>query len=70
MQELEHRGVINKGFARAVTELRQLRNRVAHGQHNPTFGEALAYAETAKELTNAARVLANLATSKRDHRPT
>lgn len=70
VRELQQRAVINKDFAQAVTELRQLRNRVAHGQHNPTSGEALAYVETAKELTKAARVLANLVTSKRDHRST
>jgi hypothetical protein len=70
VRELEQRAVINNEFAQAVDELRQLRNRVARGQHNPTSGEALAYVETAKELTNAARMLANLATSKRDHRPT
>lgn len=34
----------------AIKELRELRNRVAHGQHQPTIGEALTYVQTAAEL--------------------
>lgn len=36
-----------------MIELRQLRNQVAHGQHNPTSGEAVAYVESTEELTRA-----------------
>lgn len=64
LRELERREVVHKDFARAVTNLRDLRNRVAHGQHNPTSGEAVAYVESAKELTRASHVLANLAMRK------
>ena len=41
---------VNDEFVQAVDELRNLRNRVAHGQHKPTPGEAVTYAETANEL--------------------
>jgi len=49
---------VKDDFLRAVAELRELRNRVAHGQHNPSPGEALAYAESAEELRRAAHALA------------
>jgi hypothetical protein len=58
--ELQKRGIVNNDFVRAVSELRELRNRVAHGQHNPTAGEAVAYVESAGELGRAAHVLADL----------
>jgi hypothetical protein len=60
LPELERRNVVNNAYTRAVFELRTLRNRVAHGQHNPTAGEAVTYAESAEELRRAAHVLANL----------
>jgi hypothetical protein len=52
--------VVNDAFVAALTELRQLRNDVAHGQHDPSAGEALAYAETARELTRACGAIALL----------
>lgn len=42
-------GIIDPRIQETVLELRQLRNLVAHGKHNPTEGEALAYADTADE---------------------
>lgn len=58
--ELERVGIVNQEFTAAVKRLRDLRNRVAHGQHNPTAGEAVAYVESAEELRRAAHVLADL----------
>jgi hypothetical protein len=52
LPELQQREVVNGDFSGAVTDLRHLRNRVAHGQHNPTSGEAVAYVESTKELTS------------------
>ena len=45
----------NASFANAVLELRDLRNNVAHGQHNPTAGEAVTYVESVRELARIAR---------------
>jgi len=44
------RELITREFAKATLELRDLRNRVAHGRHNPTPGEAVAYAESVQKL--------------------
>jgi hypothetical protein len=65
VDDLRRRGVVNEDFLEAVTELRQLRNAVAHGQHNPTAGEALAYAESAEELRRAAHLLADMTARRR-----
>jgi hypothetical protein len=59
-RELIESGVFTQDFARAVEELRGLRNRVAHGESNPTPGEAAAYAGSAAALTNYARNLVEL----------
>ena len=37
-----------------MLELRELRNNVAYGQHNPTAGEALTYLQSAQELMGTA----------------
>jgi hypothetical protein len=57
-QALLSNEVVNAEFVRAVGELRNLRNRVAHGQHNPTPGEAITYAETVEELARAVEAAA------------
>ena len=58
LRELERHKIINQQFVQAVNDLRELRNRVAHGQHNPSPGEAVAYVASAHELSRAAHVLA------------
>jgi hypothetical protein len=68
--ELRRRGVMSETFERAIRELRDLRNHVAHGQHNPTPGEAVAYVETASELSRAMRVLADLELRRRSRNGT
>lgn len=45
-------------FNKAASELHDLRNRVAHGQNNPTPGEACAYAESAQRLSVVAKASA------------
>jgi hypothetical protein len=42
---------VEQSFEWTIEDLRSLRNRVAHGRHNPTSGEAVAYVETAKKLS-------------------
>lgn len=59
-RRLEVAGTVNHEMTNSVEELRHLRNLVAHGRYKPTPGEALAYEETARELSRAAIVLANL----------
>jgi hypothetical protein len=51
---LEERGEVDRSFVRAVKELFDLRNHVAHGRNNPTAGEAVAYAESAHQLASTA----------------
>ncbi len=46
---------LSKQYYNAVRELRNLRNRVAHGQHKPTPGEAIVYAQSIDRLIAAAR---------------
>jgi hypothetical protein len=65
LRELQKVGLVNPDFVTAVMELRDLRNRVAHGQHNPTPGEALAYAESAQLLSVTARFMAEVAVRDR-----
>ncbi|MFI5849118.1 hypothetical protein ACIA8B_24110 [Micromonospora chalcea] len=65
LRELERSEVVNAAYVRAVDDLRALRNQVAHGQHNPTAGEAIAYADSAEELVRAAQVLADLHAHRR-----
>ncbi len=47
---------VNDSYVNAVRELRDLRNNVAHGQHNPTAGEAITYLESARELSQIAEM--------------
>lgn len=65
LSDIRKSKLTNESFLRAVEELRHLRNRVAHGQHNPSPGEALTYAESAEELRRAAHALANIATGQK-----
>jgi hypothetical protein len=58
LPELVKDGHIRESFPTAVLELLDLRNNVAHGQHNPTPGEAVAYVESVRGLTSIARYVA------------
>lgn len=69
-RELERAGIVNDRFVQAVEELRQLRNKVAHGQHNPSPGEAVAYVASARELSRAAETLSALERQRPRPRPT
>jgi hypothetical protein len=57
-------GYVDDSFVEAVNGLRQLRNKVAHGQHKPTPDEAVSYVASARELARASQVLANLAAQR------
>lgn len=57
LSELEQKKVASPEYFTAVRTLRDLRNRVAHGQANPTPGGAVAYAESAAELAKAVRIM-------------
>ena len=59
LRSLRKSEIVNDEFVTAATELRLLRNKVAHGQHNPTPGEALAYAESARSLGIVAGIMSN-----------
>ncbi len=48
----EKQHVIASGLSEMYEELRNLRNRVAHGAANPTTGEAVAYVESADVLVD------------------
>jgi hypothetical protein len=50
LPELQKLGKLSPSYVAAVQDLRRLRNAVAHGQHNPTPGEAIAYVETTGKL--------------------
>lgn len=54
LPDLVRAGQLNESFPSAVLELRELRNNVAYGQHNPTAGEALTYLQSAQELMGTA----------------
>lgn len=60
LPDLRRREIVTADVVNAVTELRNLRNQVAHGQSKPTPGEAVAYAESAQALTKAVWNIANL----------
>jgi hypothetical protein len=51
VRRLSAAGIIDPKVPETILELRQLRDLVAHGKHNPTEGEALAYADTADDLS-------------------
>jgi len=65
LRELEEREVAARGLAPAVRELQVLRNAVAHGQHNLTASEAVAYASAAQELRQLALSLKDALTDLR-----
>jgi hypothetical protein len=62
LPQLQKREFLDDDYVSAATELRHLRNKVAHGESSPTPGEALAYADSARVLAiiaaRVARVLA------------
>ena len=62
---LQKQGLVDDKFVTAVRELRDLRNLVAHGRHNPTPGEAVAYADSVQTLATTARLRASDLTTKR-----
>jgi hypothetical protein len=64
LARVQQHQVVNKALSRAVDDLRELRNRVAHGRHNPSSGEAVAYVESTKELSRAAHILASVAAAQ------
>jgi hypothetical protein len=59
LSDLQKKRIASPEYFTAVRSLRDLRNRVAHGQANPTPGEAITYAESASELASAAKVMAH-----------
>lgn len=50
LRQLRQEAVIGSELVETVNRLRDLRNKVAHGKHEPTGGEALSYQESAHEL--------------------
>lgn len=64
--ELRKANLINDDTAEALKELRDLRNSVAHGYHNPTPGEAIAYAESAQSISTFVRMKAEIVSATRD----
>jgi hypothetical protein len=62
LPDLQRRDMVNTDFVKAVRELRELRNKVAHGRHNPTAGEAVAYAEAAQVMAASAHIMADFIT--------
>lgn len=60
LRDMQRYEVISPQFSKAVLDLRDLRDRVAHGEHTPTAGEAAAYAASARELSLGARVLVQM----------
>ncbi len=59
LSDLQKRRIASPDYFTAVRALRDLRNRVSHGQANPTPGEAITFAESAAELASAAKVMAH-----------
>jgi len=54
LQEMEKQKEVTPSFVEAVKDVRRLRNAVAHGEHNPTPGEAVAYVDTVSKLAYVA----------------
>jgi hypothetical protein len=61
-------GVIPASMFEVITRLRQLRNAVAHGAHEPTPGEATTYRDTAREVWEILERLATLADKEQSDR--
>jgi hypothetical protein len=57
---LDENHIIPTPLKRVIDSQRQLRNRSAHGGPDPTVGEAIAYAETAREVGEILSKLASL----------
>lgn len=57
-------GFTTESFVRAVQDLKNLRDKVAHGEHKPTPGEAITYVDTAIVLARVAFVEADARQSK------
>lgn len=66
LRELQRAELVSSEFATAAAELRDLRNKVAHGEHNPTSGEAAAYAESAQVLSATALLMADFVVRNRE----
>jgi hypothetical protein len=54
---LQEAGYVSKELIAAVEQLQRLRNAVAHGEHDPTPGEASAYVEQARQLNTLVQIL-------------
>jgi hypothetical protein len=65
LSDLERKGIASPQYFTAVRALRELRNSVAHGNANPTAGEAIAYAESAGELARESRIIAQAVSGAR-----
>jgi hypothetical protein len=61
---LRNQGIVNDNFVSAIEGLRQLRNKVAHGQHKPTPDEAVSYVASSRELARASQALANITANR------
>jgi hypothetical protein len=57
MRVLQEAGFLSEDLTGAVLQLQRLRNAVAHGEHDPTPGEASAYVEQAQQLTTLVQIL-------------
>lgn len=68
LPDLVREGYVNQSFLNAVLELRDLRSNVAHGQHNPTAGEAVAYLESAQQLMATAAQVGGYIGAQREMR--
>jgi hypothetical protein len=54
---LKKAGYVSEELIAAVEQLQRLRNAVAHGEHDPTPGEASAYVEQARQLNTLVQLL-------------
>lgn len=53
---LADKKVVSAYFAKAASELLELRDRVAHGEHDPTAGQAITYVQSVLQLIELARI--------------
>jgi hypothetical protein len=54
LQTMEKQQEVTPSFVEAVKDVQRLRNAVAHGEHTPTPGEAVAYVDTVSKLAYVA----------------
>lgn len=66
LPKLEKDKYVNHSFVSGVMELFDLRNNVAHGLHNPTPGEAVAYLNSAERLMMFSAVARGQADARRE----